>query len=250
VETAEHVAIVEREGRALAAVAERTPVDATIPTCPGWNVRDLLRHVGGIHRWATAHVSGARQGPFDPFAELEGAWPDDAMLIDWFRHGHAGLVQALRTASPDTRCFTFLPAPSPLAFWARRQAHETGMHRVDLEGATGAITTFEVDQAIDGIEELLFGFMARPGQRLRTDEPRTIALRAVDADAAWQVTVGPEEPQVQRDGPGADADCQVAASASDLFRLVWNRRSLDGLDASGDTKLFDLWRETVFVRWR
>ena len=38
------------------------------------------------------------------------------------------------------RCFAFLPAPSPLAFWARRQAHETGIHRADVESAGFACT--------------------------------------------------------------------------------------------------------------
>src|SRR5262249_53658636 len=54
-----------------------------------------------------------------------------AELPGWFREGHAALVQALSVAGPDLNCWAFLAAPSPLAFWARRQAHETAIHRVD-----------------------------------------------------------------------------------------------------------------------
>jgi len=39
----------------------------------------------------------------------------------------------LASAPPDLDCLTFLAAPSPLAMWARRQAHETAIHRVDAE---------------------------------------------------------------------------------------------------------------------
>jgi uncharacterized protein (TIGR03083 family) len=246
---AEHIAIVRREGELLASTAAHVDLDTVVPTCPGWTVRDLVRHVGGIHSWATALVSRERDKPFDPFVEMEGKWPADAALIDWFRHGHAALVRALETAPKDLECFTFLPAPSPLAFWARRQAHETGMHRADAESAAGSITPFAADQARDGIDELLFGFMARRGQGLHTDQPRTLGLQASDVAAEWLVRISPDEPVITMDR-ASDTDCLVRATASDLFLLVWNRRAPAGLDVVGDSGLLDLWREHVFVRWR
>jgi uncharacterized protein (TIGR03083 family) len=249
VEVAEHIGILQREGELLAAAAQGASLEAAVPTCPGWTVRDLVRHVGGIHSWATAHISKTRTGNWDPFVEMDGNWPADAELIEWFRRGHAALVGALRTAAPDVECFTFLPAPSPLAFWARRQAHETGMHRVDAQGASGTITPFAPEQAVDGIDELLFGFMARPKQRLRAEQPRSLALQANDADARWLVRVSADEPSVSREAV-AEADCCVTASASELFQLVWNRRFADGLEVSGDRSLLDVWRGSVLIRWR
>jgi uncharacterized protein (TIGR03083 family) len=245
----EHIGIVQREGELLASTAEHLDLDARVPTCPGWSVRDLVRHISGIHSWATAIISRSRDGPFDPFVEMEGKWPADAALIDSFRQGHAALVHTLQTAPADLECFTFLPASSPLAFWARRQAHETGMHRVDAESAAGAITPFAADQAADGIDELLFGFMGRRGQRLHTDSSRTLLLEATDVAANWLVRIGPEEPVVTRER-ASGADCRIGGSASDLFTFVWNRRSADGLHIQGDRSLLDLWRQSVFVRWR
>jgi uncharacterized protein (TIGR03083 family) len=249
VETAEHILIVQREGERLAAAAEATSLEVRVPTCPDWTVRDLVRHVGGIHAWATAHVGCTRSGYFDPFEEIGGNWPTDAALVDWFRQGHAALVQALRSAPQNLECFTFLPASSPLAFWARRQAHETGIHRADAEAAGGVTAVYTPEQAVDGIEELLFGFMSRPGQQLRADQPRTLALQAADTPASWLVRISPEEPLISRDAPGGRVDCRVSATASDLFLLVWNRRTPAGLNVEGDTRLLDLWRESVFVRW-
>src|SRR5205823_3910842 len=131
----------------------------TVPTCPGWTVRDLLAHQGGVHRWATSHVVEARtEPPSRDFALAEP--PDDDAVLDWFRDGYARLVTTLADASDRLECWTFLPSPSPRAFWARRQAHETAIHRVDAESASGEPVTFDPAFAVDGIDELLLGFYA------------------------------------------------------------------------------------------
>lgn len=51
------------EGGLLGDAAARAGLAADVPTCPGWTVRDLLPHIGGIHRWAATVVGEARQGP-------------------------------------------------------------------------------------------------------------------------------------------------------------------------------------------
>lgn len=90
-----------------------------------------------MHEWAARHVTGqpsAALGEDDEEAVLARG-PDDAELIGAYRSGHAALVAALRSADPDLECATFMPAPSPLAFWARRQAHGTAIHRYDAQSA-------------------------------------------------------------------------------------------------------------------
>ncbi len=149
----EYIAALRREGDLLAAAAESSDLGVMIPTCPDWRLRDMVRHIGGVHRWATAHVAQQRTQPIGQEEEdaLMAAWPEDDALIAWFRAGHAALVHALITASPDLACWTFLDAPSPLAFWARRQAHETGIHRADAECVGGQPTEFPPAFAADGI---------------------------------------------------------------------------------------------------
>ncbi len=138
---AEHLAALEGEGELLAVAAERSAPDTPIPTCPDWRMRDLVHHIGMVHRWATTHVAERRTEDFDA-DEVVGPYPDDAHLVSWFREGHQRLLRALRSAPDDLACWTFLPAPSPRAFWARRQAHETAIHRVDAESPGGTITAF------------------------------------------------------------------------------------------------------------
>ena len=243
------LAILRREGERLAAAAERAGLDAPVPTCPEWTVRDLVRHIGGIHRWAATIVREARLKPFDPYPELEKAWPADAELLEWFRSGHADLVGVLEAAPLDLQCFTVLRGDSPRDFWARRQAHETGMHRADAESASGAIGAFAADQAVDGIEEMLFGFATRPGSRLACDPPRKVSLSVTDARGEWTVYIGAEGPRAER-GAVAAAECRVSATASDLFLLLWNRVGVHQVQVTGDVGLLDLWRDTVQIRWR
>ncbi|MGC9376832.1 maleylpyruvate isomerase family mycothiol-dependent enzyme [Streptomyces sp. MH13] len=234
-----------REGALLAAASEAAGTDARVPTCPGWQVRDLLRHTGMVHRWAAAFVSEGHTGP-----RPDGGLPDldGAALLAWFREGHGHLVDTLAGASPDVRCWHFLPAPSALAFWARRQAHETTVHRIDAESARGGDPTgIGADFAVDGIDELLCAFHARPKSAVRTEEPRTLRVRATDVPGAvWTVRLSAGPPVTERDDAG-DADCELNGPAAQLYPALWNRRPFP--EVTGDASLAALWREKSGVTW-
>jgi len=211
-------------------------------------MRDLVRHMGDVHRWAGAHVAERRAEPIRKAVEVAGPLPDDDGLLEWYGQGLDRLVRTLESADRDLECWTFLPAPSPVAFWARRQAHETGIHRADAESATGSISPFPAPFATDGIDELLFGFLGRTKSDGSGDEPpRTLHLHATDTPAEWVVRIDSGRFEARREH--VRADCSVRASASDLYLLVWNRRSPDGLEVSGDTSILDFWRDTVQISW-
>ena len=243
-----------REGSRMAEAAAAGGLDAAVPTCPGWQLRDLVAHTSGVHRWATTYVREARTAPID--ADEEAAImrpPGDADLLAWFGDGHCALVDALAAAPADLQCWSFLPAPSPLAFWARRQAHETGIHRADAESVRGPITPFTPAVAADGIDELLRAFLVRPKTRLRTDPPRRLMVAAADTGDRWRVTIGPDPVRTERRagpvGSGTDADCWLRGTASDLLLLVWNRSPGTGVEIGGDRSLLDLWARAAQVRW-
>jgi len=235
------------QGDLLAIAAEKAGPGAAVPTCPEWCVRDLVRHQGEVHQWAAAIVRDELSRP-----DVEPpAWPDDDRLVPWFREGCAALVDVLERAEPAVDCFAFLPAPSPLSFWARRQAHETGIHRVDAESAVGPITPFVPEVAVDGIEEMLFGFAVRSRSQLRSSTPRSLALRTRDTDRAWVVQVGAESATVSEGGGhvGDNVDCTVTAGASDLFMLLWNRAPRSVAEVHGDQAVLDLWQDNMQIGW-
>ncbi|MFD3451203.1 maleylpyruvate isomerase family mycothiol-dependent enzyme [Streptomyces sp. NPDC058691] len=246
-ETAEFIDTLRRDGTLLADAAERAGLDAAVPPCPGWRVRDLVRHQGIVHRWATLFVAEGRIRP-EPMAAETPA--DDAELPVWFRDGHERLVSALETAAPDLECWHFLRADSPLGFWARRQAHETAVHRVDAQIAAGSAPSF-VDPvfAADGIDELLTGFHARPKSRVRNVAPGTLRVRAVDLPAErgdWLAHVSADPLVVER-AVERDADCTVSGTAADLYLALWNRAPYEKLQVTGDSSLVELWRRTGAV---
>ncbi|WHM39997.1 maleylpyruvate isomerase family mycothiol-dependent enzyme [Streptomyces sp. BPTC-684] len=245
-DTAELINALDREGRLLAEAAGAAGPDAPVPTCPDWQVRDLLRHTGTVHRWATAYITEGHTA-FHPSGEEPDLDGDE--LLDWFREGHRALVGALTGAPKDLECWHFLPAASPLAFWARRQAHETAVHRVDAESARGGDATApEPEFAVDGIDELLRAFHAREQSRVRTPTPRTLRARATDTDAVWTVHLSDGVPRTVRDDDGP-ADCELSGTAHELYLTLWNRRPLSSVALAGDSSLAELWRANSAITW-
>ena len=161
------------------------------------------------------------------------------------------LVAALEAAPDDLQCWTFLPAPSPRAMWARRQAHETAMHRVDTELAVHAeLTAFDPLFAADGIDELLTLFVPRRRTKLRADPPTTLAVRCTDVDASWLLRLDTEGvtavPTTERDDIGAAA-CTVSATAGDLYLALWNRAGEEALTIDGDRGVLGQFSEGVRI---
>ncbi|RMI28224.1 maleylpyruvate isomerase N-terminal domain-containing protein [Streptomyces triticirhizae] len=48
-ETTAHLAALDRAGRAFPAMAEAAGWRAEVPSCPGWRLDDLTRHLGNVH---------------------------------------------------------------------------------------------------------------------------------------------------------------------------------------------------------
>lgn len=251
-QTDEHVQALEREGQRFVALARGSRLDALVPSCPGWRLRDVVAHLGFVQRWAASYVTNGwpKASPAPGEQVILDEAPPDAELPDWAEKGHAALVAALRQAPRDLECWTFLPAPSPLAFWARRQAHETAVHCADVELAAGApLTSVEAAFGAGGVDELLLGFLGRDGPR--DGKPvrwqGTVSLEAEDIAGTWTVRMG-DAGLLTRSGAEA-GDARVRAGASDLYFLLWNRRPLDGIHISGRAELLDRLRERARVTW-
>lgn len=236
-----HIDALEHEGMVLAAAAGAAALGDPVPGCPDWSVRDLLRHIGYVHRWAAAIVAGTLDGPNGDADAAVGPVPGDAELLDWYADGHRALVTTLRSAPFDVECFTFLPAPSPLAFWARRQALETAVHGADAAAAAGQPVNFADELAHDGIDETLLGFGSRP----RAFEPGSIGLLPGDGPA-WRIDLGEEGARATRDVPAGGCDVAIAGSPTQVYLWLWNRPAT--VEITGDPTVAARWKQ-VRVRW-
>src|SRR4051812_41953472 len=226
-------------------------LDAPVPTTPEWDVRGLIAHQGMVHRWAADCVLGKRVDASG--YEKEGLESDDPVM--WLREGGLRLIKALKTAPVDLEAFVFLAnAPTPRLFWARRQCHETTMHSVDaLAARLGRVPTAEetwVTQqvALDGIDELLTGFLTRPKSTLRSAEPVSLAIRPNDVTRSWLVHVSDEPPVVERDAGRKrrwrrDASLPIEGTAEQLYLALWNRS--DEVRGQG----YDLWHRPARISW-
>jgi uncharacterized protein (TIGR03083 family) len=260
VEISAHIDALDRDGALLADAAETAGLQAGVPGCPGWQVRDLVRHQAYVHAWAARHVADRSPELIDDGlteSDILGRGPSDADLIAAYRDGHAALVATLRNADPDVECATFMPAPSPLAFWARRQAHETAVHRYDAQSAApggppAPAVGFDPAFAADGVDELIMCFAARRRYRPRgldAGGERSLTVRARDAEARWHARLTDGGAAVSRDDPAAD--CTLEGSAAGLYAFLWNRSDAAraGLTITGSPEILDVWSTSVRVRW-
>jgi uncharacterized protein (TIGR03083 family) len=245
VETTDLIDHLAAEGTLLGAATERAGWDAAVPHLD-WTVRDVVVHLGGVHRWAADVVSTA-----SPVLETEayravGAGPPDGELLDWFLVGHTALVTALSEASPDLDVVTFLRAGSPLEFWARRQAHETTVHRVDVETAAG-VGPSPIDDAVawDGIREVLGGFAARRSNAIA--RKASLLLAPGDDTTCVRLEFGGERIEATDHDTPPPSDATVRGAPADLYLWLWNRPC--GAQVEGDLSVAQLWRDTVRVRW-
>jgi uncharacterized protein (TIGR03083 family) len=239
-----HVRAVADRGAVLATAARAAGLDAPVPTCPSWDVRALVAHQGGVHRWAAANLRGEKD-PAKPAA------PDD--VLPWYAEGLDALVDTLRSAADDVKASVFLrDAPPPRAFWARRQAHETTIHSVDaMAAAHGSVPPvadlgIAPDLAADGIDELLTGFITRGKGQLHASPGYSLLVRATDTGHAWTVRIG-DGPIVTTVGDGP-ADVEFTGTAAQVYVSLWNRA--DELTVTGPAEILDEWRKAVRIRWR
>lgn len=253
-----HIKAIRDDGKLFAEAAEHGGLDTHVPACPGWDTRELVRHLGMIHLWAAGHVAFPHEEPdyeseeeeLAAFAanwpELGTFWPEDEDLVDWYRRTNDNLIETLETASPTVDAWTFLAAPSPLAMWARRQAHEIAVHRFDAQEAAGLVSEFDPPFAADGVDEILDAFATRK-REFPIDESRAMLVHASDTGDQWRVTLAPDGITTVREGGPADA--MITGRAADLYLAMWNRGDDSTLEVSGDQGLLDLWHGNVRVRW-
>ncbi len=237
------LASARENARMLRDAAAKAGPDARVATCPEWAVKDLVRHIGMVHRWVYGMVS-SRSQEFMPFPkEAEGA--DDQLA--WFEAGVDQLLDALAGLQPGEKVWTFLAGgPGPAEWWPRRMAHELAIHRADAESAIGPISpVVPPELAADGIDEL---FDLLPVRHARSDDMKALEgnyhFHCTDVPGEWVVDFAGGEVAVRRE----HAKCAVAVRgpASELLLFTYNRiPTQDGVEVLGDTELMDAWNSTV-----
>jgi uncharacterized protein (TIGR03083 family) len=221
---------------------------APVPSCPGWNLGQLLRHVGGDHRWADTVVRTRAGEPVSDEAanDLAGYADEDGAVLDpWLAEGAARLAASLREAGPDAKMWNPSDTGRRSAdFWARRMTHETVVHRADAALTTGAVYTLDEDIALDAVAEWMeFAMVPEayepgPGVPDLLGPGRTLRFQA--GAVRWLVDLTGARPTSRRDGAPGEPAVAVRGPATDVLMLLY-RRPAPRVEVSGDTGLLDLW---------
>ena len=211
-----HQALVAEQD-AVIALLHGADLDAPVPHCAPWSVRELLTHLAGVHRWAAA-MSRLTPQEADPPGEDPPAAVDPA--ADYTAAAHE-LRQAL-AGDPSRACRT-LTGPGTVAWWRRRQLHETAVHRWDLHDALGLPRGTGQDVTGDCIAEVVDTMHPRQVRLGRTPPPRTgVALHAPGGH--WVL------------GASEHVVAVISGPAPALAQLLWRRTGVDDprLAISGD----------------
>lgn len=212
---------VRQQADALRAAAVKAGPDADVPTAPGWNVLRLVGHIARVHSWVVLSFDADPAG--DPPAAAKPPQDWDTLLTYWDDRLDA-MLDGFRQRGPAAPAWTF-GGVATTAWWARRQAHETAIHRLDAEHAMHGDAvdhlTFNPEFAADGIDEALTLMIARRP----IEVSGTVLFHAADAGRAWLVTATAGEPPLVEAATDFEADASVVGTADAVYRAVWGRPS-------------------------
>ncbi|MFE2479728.1 maleylpyruvate isomerase family mycothiol-dependent enzyme [Streptomyces sp. NPDC059389] len=244
---AQHGAAVAAEAAAFVATVKAADLSTPVPTCPGWTLADLTRHVGSVHRWFTELLRQRVQQP-PTSRDVDLRLPEDPEgLPDWLTVSAAEATAVFAATDPDAPMWAW-GVDQHARFWVRRMLFETLVHRADAELALGIPPHIDRALAADGVDEFLTNLpFASPfaplTAQLRAPD-RSIRFSCTDGDETWLVGLRPDGFALVADHPGPSAaDATVRGTAEDLLLLLYGRRDRqsDAFRLLGDQDLLTHW---------
>ncbi len=233
---------VKVDGAALLAAGRGDPT-APVPSCPGWDMSDLVGHIGSAHRWVGDMVR-TRATEMGAFPDRPEDWD---VLCAWYEEGMSMLVTVLEDVGADEPVWNWIVmGPGPARFWHRRVAQETAVHRWDAEHAGGVAHPLDTALAADGIDEYLHIVSFWLALTPRPELSGSLALSATDAPVEFTLALAPDHIDFH---PGLDeTDAVVRASTSDLLLWLLGRRGSadEAVSVEGDQSVARAWTTVKF----
>jgi uncharacterized protein (TIGR03083 family) len=230
---------------------------ATVPSCPGWTVADLVLHIARVYLHKAAIIRTGREP--DP-------WPPPALAAEprlpLLGRAYGELRAGFRAHEPGESVPTWFGPDQTVGFWIRRMAQETVIHRVDAELAAGVpVTPVPGDLAADGVDEVLKRMLAYTAQEWPEDFEELAGGHPPDVDAdadgraaiviaageqAWTIRPGPGQVLVE-DGAQPGSQVRIEGPPGAVLRWVWGRAGDDAVQLSGDPAWADYLRRLLAV---
>jgi uncharacterized protein (TIGR03083 family) len=228
----------------LTTVGEPDVLDRRVPSCPDWTVGDLARHLGAVYRRTRLNAGSAgvdeAWGPVVVPDEAPAA--SDERVVGWFSGELAQIDAFLEALDPDLPAWNWAPQAKTAAFWHRRMAHETAIHRWDAQLATRLPEPLETKLAGDTVAEVLDTWLPAGRRREAAEVAGVVRLTATDLGQAWYARLREHgiallDTDTLLDDDAHPARAAAAGTASDLALALWGRVNLEVLEIAGDITL-------------
>ena len=243
----DHAGVIESEGARVLAAYRSNP-DGRVPWSDRWTVRSVARHVAGSHHAVALILEDRPSADFEQAAAMPRIETNDPAFPEWFAANTERLLAQCRTVPPAAVCW----APHPLlagtaAYWMRRIAYDTLVHRWDAEAGAGiAGAAMEPEIAADAVDELLdVGLRVT---RAVADAPAGPAIRlaCVDTHHAWHLDLS-EVGRLTIHAEPIDVVVTLSGTAEDLLLWLWGRIEIEGasIEVDGDRSVLARWTELL-----
>jgi uncharacterized protein (TIGR03083 family) len=229
-ETNEFIVALDRDSAAFIDACAVAGLTMPVPSCPGWNVADLIWHLTEVHDfWRT--IVAERLTSWESYEQPPR--PIDQGIADMYRRGRVALLKTLGETDPATPMWTW-SSDKTAGFVIRRMAQETAVHLWDATDAAGKVNPIEPTLASDGIDEFLAHFLS---DVVEGAEPigGSVHLHCGDVAGEWTVRESDSGFVVVREH--SKGDCAIRGSASAILLALWRRQPLSTCDVVGDAEV-------------
>ena len=230
---AELLSLVDERSTALReAVAAASELDARVPGCPEWSLRDLVIHLGQVQRfWSVVVRAGEAAGP--PSRDLVGDPEPQGDLLEWSAESTRLLLAALEETGAAALSWTWWPesgAPQTAGAVARHQVEEAAVHAWDAQQTIGKPEPIPATAAVDGVAEFLQVTYGSEGAW--PHRPARIVFACTEGPS-WTLDLTAAGARVDPPASG-DPVATIHGSASDILLVLFGRTPLETLRIDGD----------------
>ncbi len=232
--------------------------DAAVPTCPGWTVTDLAKHLGETQNWVSEIIERRIADPTQLPTEMAAMPSDPANWPAWLRDSGARAAAAFSDEALEAPVFNAAADERTGGeFWLSSLLNESVIHGADAAFAAGRDIDVDADIAADLITNHL-AMLTSPTWAAQRPESAG-ALRGAGETLHWRATDEPDlgeagEWFIERGPDGAswearsgEANVSVSGPAKSLLLILTRRRQLteeaDQVSVDGDVDLVRHWIE-------
>lgn len=255
----DHLAHLRTNSARFRAVLAAADASLRVPSCPDWDVDDLLWHLGEVQWFWGTIVQQRLDDPDKAEAQKPQRPPDRPGLLRFFDSASALLLHTLAETDPSVEVWMW-DAERTVGYIRRRQAHEALIHRLDAELTVGTPTPLDPELASDGVDEAvqkMFGNL--PDWAISSTGDHTALLHTTDTGLTLPLRINrwlgtsPTTGRTYDDEfylaveqqHGFHPDVTVHAPAADLDTWLWGRAEDHLLTIDGDIEAFTALKQVV-----